>query len=582
MMKQILFTFIVVLTCISCTKFDDDMGSREEVLINGNKILDNHSSNMPQRSADNRQVPHTLTEGAQISFYAQGGISCNGSLLTYSQGIWKKDAKIYWEDKTSSAHVCAYNPPLPNDVKGFYTEDKQLTDRLIAQKTYPTEGPITLQFEHLFAKIEFTIDEPLNKKLNQLVLSNLYPITSFNPYTCQFTTDKQAHTDAITFTAQTSGIYSLLLPPDIPQKIKIQITTQDNRILEKELPLQTITRNQIYSFHIKEKAASIGIETAEDYIAFTNLINETPYQNRSLKEFGVSSGNQTTYFLANDIVFTEEQSKRVRQIGLKGFSAIFDGRGHSLSNLHLQEEKKEQAGIFTEISPQGIVQNLRLINCTTSFRKPGGYNGLICGKNNGTISHCSIENCEIKNNKNKVGGIAGNNYGMIIDCQVNGLILSINQDKTDTQAIIAGGITHANNTNAKIINCSVCGIQEGTGMNEATYLSCLTDVNNGTVTNCTTDQCSAKFHPFCRCCYSACDHCYFPSEMEFFSKKTKGMDSTTQVKFRVLPFHESVKSHETTVYLLNKWIDNQGKERYPTHTFRRWTLSSGHSIVFEK
>lgn len=57
-------------------------------------------------------------------------------------------------------------------------------------------------------------------------------------------------------------------------------------------------RGTLYQCNIKEEKNGAGIYTADDFIAFTNLINQNTYEGRSLDEFREDNGDGTyTYYL---------------------------------------------------------------------------------------------------------------------------------------------------------------------------------------------------------------------------------------------------------------------------------------------
>lgn len=74
-----------------------------------------------------------------------------------------------------------------------------------------------------------------------------------------------------------------------------------------------------------------------------------------------------TYYLLNDLTFTEEESAQVQMIGKYGtttssvkrlFDDVFDGKGHSLINLQFNAPVGGYyyAGLFSGISTTGAVK----------------------------------------------------------------------------------------------------------------------------------------------------------------------------------------------------------------------------------
>lgn len=94
------------------------------------------------------------------------------------------------------------------------------------------------------------------------------------------------------------------------------------------------------------------------------------------------------------------------------FRGTFDGRGHSIMNLTINNYNGDYVGLFGDNG--GIIKNLTLSNPIVRGR---WYAALLAGDNWGTISHCfvygSIDADEL------VGGIAAVNTGVIERCHAN-------------------------------------------------------------------------------------------------------------------------------------------------------------------
>ncbi|MCQ2973612.1 MAG: leucine-rich repeat protein [Bacteroidales bacterium] len=118
------------------------------------------------------------------------------------------------------------------------------------------------------------------------------------------------------------------------------------------------------------------------------------------------------------------------------FAGTFDGNGHVIKGLYLEDSTLNNAGLFQQLT--GTIKNLALEDVYINASKNVG---VICGKNNGTISNCSVDvnifggenvgaiagynengtisNCFVKGNisgNNNVGAVCGNNSGKISEC----------------------------------------------------------------------------------------------------------------------------------------------------------------------
>ena len=75
-----------------------------------------------------------------------------------------------------------------------------------------------------------------------------------------------------------------------------------------QLETKSFTGNKEYTYHLKISEKTPGIMTAEDWIAFSQLINSntfTQYKGKTLDDFGETMNGITTYYLLNDIDFKD-------------------------------------------------------------------------------------------------------------------------------------------------------------------------------------------------------------------------------------------------------------------------------------
>ena len=197
----------------------------------------------------------------------------------------------------------------------------------------------------------------------------------------------------------------------------------------------------------------IKIYTAEDLI---NVANN-------------KSGN---YVLENDI---DMSGISFTAIGTKAdnFMGIFDGQGHVIRNITINNTAQGQ-GVFGYTSDSAVIRNLGAENITIN----GGKNvGGIVGNNNGLIENCYSTGT--LNGASTVGGIAGNNVsGTVKDCFS---AAAINSESTSS----GGGITGKTENEGNVENCyslvNPVGKAEGT-TDELTRIATLYELYDGTVT----------------------------------------------------------------------------------------------------
>ena len=114
-----------------------------------------------------------------------------------------------------------------------------------------------------------------------------------------------------------------------------------------------------------------------------------------------------SYILVNDIDLRLYSDNGFTPIGsvTTPFSGVFDGNGHTISNLSVKSGNS--AGLFGYISASGVVQNLTLTNVTVSGNFD--YAGSVAGYSSGTVRLCNVENLQLTNIKQNSsnGGLVG-------------------------------------------------------------------------------------------------------------------------------------------------------------------------------
>lgn len=154
--------------------------------------------------------------------------------------------------------------------------------------------------------------------------------------------------------------------------------------------------------------------------------------------------------LMNKLVSTNDSSaatasyKLIADIDLNGdswtpvggtketFNGTFNGDGHSITNFKIKNSPHQFAcGFFTFVGASAEVSNLRLANFTIEDREGTHVNwvGGIAGQNLGMIRNCMVQNASILGGAaglaNHVGGIAGINENTITNCIVDSSTITL-------------------------------------------------------------------------------------------------------------------------------------------------------------
>ena len=103
------------------------------------------------------------------------------------------------------------------------------------------------------------------------------------------------------------------------------------------------------------------------------------------------------------------------------YNGIFDGNGKTISGLYFYDENAEGVGLFGYIYDNGQVKAVTLTNSTITGY---GYVGGIAGDNYGIITGCVNNALVSSSESSNVGGIAGYNSGTVEMCGNTGKITS--------------------------------------------------------------------------------------------------------------------------------------------------------------
>lgn len=87
------------------------------------------------------------------------------------------------------------------------------------------------------------------------------------------------------------------------------------------------------------------------------------------------------------------------------FQGIFDGRNHTIRNLHINGIGASYAGIFGYLGPESVVANLKVEN--SSVYNVGDNTGMVAGFSAGRLGNITVSKCEVASEGKLAGGIAG-------------------------------------------------------------------------------------------------------------------------------------------------------------------------------
>ncbi|MBQ8442904.1 MAG: fimbrillin family protein [Bacteroides sp.] len=519
----------------------------------------------------------SLPVGSQILLNANGGISLENEIFTYNGNIWTNGQDIDWTEVQTETTVTALYPTYADNL---YTSDNlyadgTLEDVLIAQETLSEKEEINLHFKHLFSSLILHIDPTLEANIQEFALTIPVKVEKIVPQDGSFSVIQATHT--ILQTPNDSHEYPFIIPPTDNCTLTLLITLADNTTHEVTFNPHSFQSGARYVCNISQYDSRPGIRNAEDLIAFSQLINGTYTGEATLDSFGETVGEQKVYRLLDDITLTTEDCSLLAPIGESSstsFSDIFDGEGHTLSNLILPDKK--YSGLFGHVASTGIIRNLH-VNQSSSTEEiaTAQYTGFIASNNNGIIENCSVTNSSISSiEKGYIGIICGLSSGTILNCYTQGSTIYANNGS------ITGAIVGSASGN--ILNCysyqNIFSIKGSNHKNGSIAGSSATKIALN-VENC------YIFHNQSTKYWGAAIGIAPLASIQYFYYN-KGslfyMSNATTTSSNALIYDTDYCIDSIHIsQLLNEWIETTGSINYPNYTFYKWKTATDGSACFE-
>lgn len=511
--------------------------------------------------------------GNVVSFFSQGGIEAENVRLTYQDGIWEHGGVLKWNTSGEAATYTAYYPSFESGDWEYYDEDGFLKDIVYADGEVSLGMSIELNFQHLFSKIIFEVDEKLNEQIQSITFTPSVQVESIDPLTHEVTLTG-APASPIQIEKQ-SETYSFFVPSADEVTIDIQITTSEGKQISSTTSSQSYESGYRYTYYLAPEERKPGIYTVEDFIAFTHLINGMSYQGKSLDEFGEEVNGRMTYYLRDDLQFTEETSKEVQPIGInsgKRFDDCFDGRGHTISGLQIGlGNTTAYNGIFAYVQASGRIENLNVENCSymNTTNSQTKYVGMIAGWNYGTIIRCNVKSCRIEDNKlGRAGGIVCNNFGYIFNCLVDNV-------QFIGDAMCSGGLCYGNEESCETVNC--CVVQCNFIGNEKSGGLCYNMASRSSLLNCYVYSLDAENTNLGALLYKysggSMENCYCQED----STLVPICEQASYYKGKIYTYDSDFTVTDKACSLLealNKGVEEY-QEEYPDYPLWRWQAGDG-------
>lgn len=463
-------------------------------------------------------------------------------------------------------------------------KNNSLEDILYVKDEFPAGNSIHLQFKHLFSLLTLYLDRDLQTNLQKIEIT-CPAVSSIIPKSAEIVpADNETYTTTIAQVSP-SGNYSFIVPPVKNMVIAINMVTNGKKYTT-QLETKSFTGNKEYTYHLKTSEKTPGIITAEDWIAFSQLINSntfTQYKGKTLDDFGETMNGITIYYLLNDIDFKDVDCTELKQIGYAQtnyyFSQIFDGQNHTLYNIPINSSNGT-TGVFGAVNITGIVKNLHIesskVSITSKSKSTAEGTSILVGRNKGKILNCFVKECQITANPTKTnqsantGGIAGTSTGEITNCYVTNTQIVYDAD-SKIKAEPAGGIAGSIQTQGLITNCySANNIIK----NRESYNGgiCGKALDGAHIENCyvyNIDLITTKGLFAGIAANSFFIHNYYDNAKITFIGKN---DSGNQLSKNAQYTGTFMNKENIPIYqLLNQWINETAPTLYPGYLFTRWT-----------
>lgn len=551
----------------------------KRLVITGDSYSD--FSGMQSRASSDK-----MENGDKILMYATGGLTADAEELTYANGVWQQASPLTWNEQAKDAEVLSYYPAENIKDNNLYQENGALIDVLYNSQTVAYKNNITLSFGHLFSKLNFIIDKNLNNNIEYVEFTPSTTVNHIDLHTATYVCSEQSDR-TISIARQDSRNYSLIIPADENLSVDITLVTANGR-KTATVAARAYKRGTLYQCNIKEEKNGAGIYTADDFIAFTNLINQNTYEGRSLDEFREDNGDGTyTYYLKNDIVLTDKDNAQI-QLGKNEniiFNDVLDGMNHTISNLKIMPGTSKPYRLALLMNNEGTVKNVRLSNAQGTFSQRS-YLALLVAYNKGLIDNCHVKNSTItvdnEDSNQNTGAIAALNIGAIINSSCNGV--TIKSKKRKNKYLSAGMIVcNHNSVKGKVMNCYAynCNVTNS-GL---TGGICARMLKGSTVENCYTRKItfnniniSSRGELVGSFSDSFVKNCFYE-----YGKRAIGEQATPKSNLAysdtITDPAKAIPTSEVATRL-NKWIHTTGISSFSEYKFTEWTQGEDIPAIF--
>lgn len=329
-----------------------------------------------------------------------------GIYIVQDNNTVKAETPLYWSD--TGEHTVTAWYPAKSGTLDLGDQSQSLAYLLSGTGTGDYLNPVTLNFTHALAKVRVT---PSDDALGEVQSLQLY-----------------AHTQC---TYEKGTVVQGSQEGWIEMK-KCEYTENGNAITCWEanvVPGYTITKLMANGTEERTLSSAITPVAGKFYNITLNYDpgytevsegNYTVNNEKGLKNLAELVNNGATDInitLTGDINLTGEWTP----IGTydNPYTGTFNGKDKTITGLKIDQSGTDNVGLIGRLGSGGKVQDVTLTNISVS-----GANcvGGIAGQNYGTVENCSVNGTVTGKGFTDTGGIAGSNYGTISGCSAEGTV----------------------------------------------------------------------------------------------------------------------------------------------------------------
>ena len=387
----------------------------------------------------------------------------------------RAETPLYWSDRNDHTVTAWY--PATDGTIDLGNQSQSLAYLLGGTGTGKYPDPVTLNFTHALAKVRITPSDDALGKVQSLQLYTYTQCTYEKGNAGQGSQEGWIEMKKCEYTENGATITcweANVVPGYEIKKLRANGTEERNlsaAFTPEEGKFYDITLNYDPGYTI-EGDGSYTVNNEKGLKNLAELVNN-----------GETNINIT---LNTDLNLTDMEWT---PIGTESqpYTGTFDGNGKTIRGLKIDKSGTDDVGLIGCLGSGGKVQNVTLTNISVS-----GANcvGGIAGQNYGTVENCSVNGTVT--GQNPTGGILGINYGTISGCSAEGTVtgninvggisgLSVRIYDTGTGSYLGSTIEGCHSTAAVSGSSSVGGVLGNLGNNS--FLMACYSTGNVTVTS---------------------------------------------------------------------------------------------------